>query len=78
MQFPDFEPTGQPAGDTYLARCAEVLSPLSQRDRYHWLAVTIEAARERPLTDGVNAFTKSAIILTLDRWLEQTSVREAA
>lgn len=78
MQFPEFEPTGQPAGDVYLARCAAILAPMSQRARYAWLIDTIDAIRDRPVTPAVNAFTKSAIILTLDRWLERIVVREAA
>ena len=78
MQFPEFEPTGQPAGDACLARFAEEIAPMSPRDRFAWLAEAVDEFRERPVTEGLNALTKSQVLATLERWLAQLPVMESA
>ena len=78
MQFPDFEPTGQPVGDACLARFAEEIAPMSPHDRFAWLVEALDEFRERPVTEGLNAFTKSQVLATLDRWLAAVDLSVAA
>lgn len=71
-----FEPLQSQKANNWLRRRAEHLATLNPSGQRVFLKSCIALARQLPLSTEETAFDKSAVIITVERWLDE--VREAA
>lgn len=75
MQF-TFTPTGAKGLDDFLARSAHHLSTLSATGRTGWFASWLPAVRGWTLQGELDAFTKSLVLMTMDRWADECEAED--
>lgn len=77
MRFP--YPTDiHPKCRDWLRRSSVHLSTLSEKQRAAWLREWIPAANDFPLDDGVTAFDRHRVVLTLRGWQDAPVLAEVA
>jgi hypothetical protein len=63
-----FTPTTSEAANDFLRRAAQHLATLASGQREEWFELFIPTIKAWPLSRQVNAFEKSLVIATLQRW----------
>lgn len=76
METFHFDPIGSEKASAFLAKRADHLRTLNPAGRVVFLKSSLALARQLPLSVEENAFVKSSVLITLQRWLDE--VTEAA